>query len=62
MLTDHREAAVQVGSRTRWAAPAGQSLLRGADAAQSLPAAVAVRGVRAVRDPVLQAALRATAR
>ena len=55
-------ARIDVYPRTRWAAPAGQSLLRGARSAQSLPAAVAVRGLRAVRDPLLRAALRATAR
>jgi uncharacterized protein (TIGR04222 family) len=51
-------ARVDVYPRTRWAAPAGQSVLRAARPDASLSAAVAVGGVRAVRDPLLRAALR----
>jgi len=62
-------ARIDVYPYTRWAAPAGQELLRrlaglrrGSSCGAESPAAVAVAGTAAVRDPLLRAALRPSRR
>jgi uncharacterized protein (TIGR04222 family) len=57
-LTTLLMARVDVFPRTRWAAPAGRNLLRASRPALSPLTAVAMLGVKAVRDPLMRAALR----
>ncbi|MEB8343037.1 TIGR04222 domain-containing membrane protein [Streptomyces endophyticus] len=55
-------ARVEIHPYTRWASPAGQRLLAGRPLGAGSLLAVAVRGVRAVDDPQLRAALTGTGR
>lgn len=57
-LTTLAMARVDVLPRTRWAAPAGRNLLRAARPSISPLTQVAIQGVKAVRDPLMRAALR----
>ncbi|MFF3492507.1 TIGR04222 domain-containing membrane protein [Streptomyces sp. NPDC002795] len=55
-------ARVEIHPYTRWASPTGQRLLAGRPLGAGSLLAVAVRGVRAVDDPQLRAALTGTGR